>query len=209
MEAPTQIDLSPSARVFKWWTMITLAVNIAISALILLFLTVGPVKVKETGGLMDMYILFYHMVREGGGIVGSVYLLIFGSNAVLLGRILYHKCKTRQLGEKLSARAVMSNIGIKSWTVLILLIDIAAIIFPILTMYLRRPDVSDAAISGEVYTSGGSSSSTDQWLHFCVFLWTLIFTSNTLLLFRSLFHKCNRRESKPEDLHWLNMQAQA
>jgi len=194
MDALKQSDLSPTDRIFKWWTIITLVVNIAVSALILLFLTVGPGKVKETGGLMDMYILFYHMVREGGGIVGAVYLIIFSSNAVLLGRLLYHKCKPRKLDEKVAVRTVMSNITIKSWTVLILLMDIAAIVFPILTMYLRRPDVSDAAMSVEVYTAGGSSSSIDQWLHFCVFLWVLFFTSNTLLLFRSLFHKCDRQE---------------
>jgi len=194
MEAPTQNDFSPTDRIFRWWAISTLAVNIAVSALILLFLTVGPGKVKETGGLMDMYILFYHMVREGGGIVGAVYLIIFSSNAVLLGRLLYHKCKPKQLDEKVAIRTVMSNIAIKSWTVLILLMDIAAIVFPILTMYLRRPDVSDAAMAGEVYASSGSSSSIDQWLYFCVFLWTVIFTSNTLLLFRSLFHKCDSSE---------------
>lgn len=194
MEAPKQIDFSPSDRIFRWWTIITLAVNIAISALIFLFLTIGLGKVKETGGLMDMLILFYGMVREGGGIVGAIYLLIFGSNAFLLGRILYHKCKTRNLDEKIAVRPVMSNIAIKSWTVLILLIDIAAIVFPILTMVLRRSDVSYATTHGEVYTAGGSSSSIDQCLHFCVFLWVLIFTSNTLLLFRALFHKCDSSE---------------
>jgi hypothetical protein len=149
------------------------------------------------------------MVREAGGIIGAIYLLIFGSNAILLGRILYHKCKPKRLEKKVAVRAVISNIGIKSWTVLIILIDIAAIVFPILTMYLRRPDVSDAAMSGEVYTSRGSSSSIDQWLYFCVYLWVLIFTSNTLLLFRSLFHKCDRREPKTADLQSLNMPAQA
>ncbi|NIP23053.1 MAG: hypothetical protein GWN67_27170 [Phycisphaerae bacterium] len=194
MEAPKQIDFSPSDRIFKLWTIITLAVNITISALILLFLTVGLGKVKETRGLMDMFILFYHMVREAGGIVGAIYLLIFGSNAVLLGRVLYHKCKTKQIDGKLAVRTVMSNIAIKSWIVLILLIDIAAIVFPILTMALRRSDVSHARTHGEVYTAGGSSSSIDQWLHFCVFFWVLIFTSNALLLFRSLFHKCEKPE---------------
>jgi hypothetical protein len=74
------------------------------------------------------------------------------------------------------------------------MMDIAAIVFPILTMYIRRSEVSYAEMHGEVYTSGGSSSSIDQWLYFCVFLWTLIFASNTLLLFRSLFHKCDRQE---------------
>ncbi|MHC4642669.1 MAG: hypothetical protein ACYS32_13570, partial [Planctomycetota bacterium] len=140
MEAPKQTVFSPSDRIFKWWIISTLAVNIAISTLILLFLTVGLGKIKETGGLLDMLILFYHMVREGGGIVGIIYLLIFGSNAYLLGRILYHKCKPKQLDDKLAVRAVMSNIGIKSWTGLIILIDIAAIVFPLLTMYLRHPD---------------------------------------------------------------------
>jgi len=148
---------------------------------------------------------FASALARGSGIG----LVIFASNAYLLGRILYHKCKSKQLDEKVAVRAVMSNIGIKSWTVLILLNDIAAIVFPILTMYMRRPDVSDAAMSGEVYTSGGSSSSIDQWLYFCVFLWTLIFTSNTLLLFRSLFHKCDGLEQKAADLQWLNMPAQA
>ena len=66
MEAPKQSNFSPSYRIFKWWTISTLAVNIAISALILLFLTVGLGKVRETGGLMDMLILFYYMVREAG-----------------------------------------------------------------------------------------------------------------------------------------------
>jgi hypothetical protein len=202
----------PSDRIFKWWIITTLAVNIAISALIFLFLTVGLGKVRETRGLMFMLILFYHMVREAGGIVGAIYLLIFGSNAVLLGRILYHRCKHKQLDEKLAVRTVLSNIGIKAWTVLILLIDIAAIVFPILTMYLRHPGTegSHAAMAGEVYASAGSRSglTADDLLYFCVFLWTLIFTSNTLLLFRSLFHKCDRRQPKQEDLHWLNMPAQ-
>lgn len=209
METSGQIEYSPTDRIFKWWTISTLAVNTTISALILLFLTVGPGKVRETGGLTDMLILFYGMVREAGGIAGAIYLLIFGSNAVLLGRILYHRCRSRQFDEKLTVRAVMSNIGIKSWTVLIILINIAAIVFPLLTMYLRRPDVSDAAISGEVYASGGSHSSIEQWLYFCVFLWTLTFTSNTLLLFRGLFHKCDRHKQKPQYLHLLNMPAQA
>jgi hypothetical protein len=209
MEAPKQTVFSPSDRIFKWWIISTLAVNIAISTLILLFLTVGLGKIKETGGILDMLILFYHMVREGGGIVGIIYLLIFGSNAYLLGRILYHKCKPKQLDDKLAVRAVMSNIGIKSWTGLIILIDIAAIVFPLLTMYLRHPDVSHAAMAGEVYASDGLISTTDHWLYFCVFLWTLIFTSNTLLLLRSLFHKCNRREPKAANLNLLNMPAQA
>jgi hypothetical protein len=211
MEALKQSDFSPSDRIFRWWTISILAVNITISVLILLFLTIGLGKVKETGGLMDMLILFYGMVREAGGIAGAIYLLIFGSNVFLLGRILYHKCKTKQLDEKLAVRAVMSNITIKSWMVLIILTDIAAIVFPILTMYLRHPGTegSHAAMAGEVYASGDSHSSIEQWLYFCVFLWTLIFTSNTLLLFRGLSHKCDRHEQKPEDLNWLNMPAQA
>lgn len=147
---------------------------------------------------MDMLILFYYMVREAGGIIGAIYLLIFGSNAVLLGRILYHKCKPKQFEEKVVVRAVMSNIGIKSWTVLILLIDIAAIVFPFLTMVLRHPGTegSHAAMAGEVYSDGRSSSgfTADTLLYFCVFLWTIIFASNTLLLIRSLFHKCDRGE---------------
>jgi hypothetical protein len=210
METSGQFDYSPADRILKWWTISTLAVNTAISALILLFLTVGLGKVRETGGLTDMLLLFYGMVREAGGIAGIIYLLILGSNAVLLGRILYHRCKSRHFDEKLTVRAVMSNIAIKSWTVLILLIDFAAIVFPILTMYLRHPGTegSHAVMAGEIYASGGSHSSIEQWLYFCVFLWTLTFTSNTLLLFRGLFHKC-RREQEPQYLHLLNMPAQA
>ncbi len=211
METSGQIDFSPADRIFKWWTISTLAVNTTISALILLFLTVGLGKVRETGGLTDMLLLFYYMVREAGGIAGAIYLLIFGSNAVLLGRILYHRCKPRQLEEKIAVRTVMSNIAIKSWTVFILLIDVAAIVFPFLTMFLRHlgKEGSHAAMAGEVYASGGSSSSIEQWLYFCIFLWTLIFTSNTLLLFRSLFHKCDRQEPKAADLNLLNMSVQA
>jgi putative copper export protein len=122
-------------------------------------------------------------------------LIVFASNAFLLGRSLYHKCgKPKQLEEQVTVRANRLDWGIKVWTVLIILVDISAVVFPFLTMYLRGPDVSDAAMSGEVYTSDGSSSSIDQWLYFCVFLWTLIFTSNTLLLFRSLVHKCDKPE---------------
>jgi len=151
------------------------------------------------------------MVREAGGIIGAIYLLIFGSNAVLLGRILYHKCKPNQLEEKVAVRAVMLDIGIKSWTVLILLTDIAAIVFPILTMYLRQPDVSYAEMHREVYPLAHQPSglTADTLLYFCVFLWTLIFTSNTILLFRSLCHKCDKREPKAAGLNLLNMPAQA
>jgi hypothetical protein len=136
------------------------------------------------------------MVREAGGIIGAIYLLIFGSNAVLLGRILYHKCKAKQLDEKVAVRTIMSEIGIKVWTVFIILTDVAAIVFPFLTMVLRRPDVSYAEMHEEVYPVVGSNSglTADDLLYVCVFLWTLIFTSNTLLLFRSLFHKCDRGE---------------
>jgi len=197
MEVSRQGVFSPSERIFKWWITSTLAVNVAISALIFLFLTIGVGKVRETGTIADMLLLFYHMIREAGGIAGAIYLLIFGSNAVLLGRILYHKCKPEQLGEKAAVRATISNIGIKLWTVLIILIDVAAIVFPLLTMYLRHPGTEDshAAMDGELYASGGSHSTADQWLHFCVFLWTLIFTSNALLLLRSLFHKCEMGDS--------------
>lgn len=197
MGARGQSIFSPSERIYKWWITSTLAVNAAISALIFLFLTVGLGKVRETGTIADMLLLFYYMVREGGGLIGAIYLLIFGSNAVLLGRILYHKCKTKQLEEKGAVRATMSHIGIKLWTVLIILVDIAAIVLPFLTMYLRHPGTegSHAAAAGELYASGGSRSTADQLLYFCVFLWTLIFTSNTLLLLRSLFHKCERGNS--------------
>jgi hypothetical protein len=139
-------------------------------------------------------------------------LAVFASNAYLLGRSFYHKCKPKQLEEKVAVRAAILEIGIKVWTVLIMLINVAAIVFPILTMYLRRPDVSYAEMHEEVYYPAAGSSSgltADKWLYFCVFLWTLIFTSNTLLLFRSLCHKCDRREPKAADLNLLNMPAQA
>ena len=195
METSGQIDYSSSEIIFKWWTIITLGVNIAVAALILLFLTVGPGQLKETGTMTDMLILFYHMVKEAGGIVGIVYLFIFGSNAFLLGRILYHRCcKPDQIEEKVAVRAVMSNVGIKLWTVLIVLIDIAAIVFPILTLLIRRPDTegSYATTAGELYSASvlASGLTGDQLLHICVLLWTFLFASNTILLIHSLFHRC-------------------
>jgi len=203
MEAPKQSDFSPSEGIFKWLTIITLVTDVGI--FVFACLPIWPLFKSVLGASLTEMLSFASYLARGCGIG----LVVFASNAYLLGRILYHKCKPKQLEEKVAVRAVMSNIGIKSWTVLILLIDVAAIVFPILTMYLRRPDVSDAAMSGEVYTSGGSSSTVDQWLYFCVFLWTLIFTSNTLLLFRSLCHKCDKREPKAADLNLLNMPAQA
>jgi hypothetical protein len=135
---------------------------------------------------------FASALARGSGIG----LVIFASNTYLLGRILYHKCKPKQLEEKVAVRAVMLDIGIKSWTVLIILMNIAAIVFPILTMVLRRPDVSYAEIHEEVYPATGSSSglTADDLLYVCVFLWTIIFASNTVLLIRNLFHKCDRGE---------------
>lgn len=188
MEAPKQSDLSPSDRVFKWWTIITLVTDVGI--FVFACLPIWPLFESVLGSSLAEMLSFASALARGCGIG----LVVFASNGYLLGRILYHKCKPKQLEEKAAVRAPISKIGIKVWTVLIILTDVAAIIFPILTMYLRRPDVSDAAMSGEVYTSDGSSSSIDQWLYFCVFLWTLIFTSNTLLLIRNLFHKCDRGE---------------
>jgi len=174
---------------------------------ILLFacLPIWPLFKSVLGASLAEMLSFASTLARGCGIG----LVVFASNAYLLGRILYHKCKPRKLDEKVAVRTVMSNIAIKLWTVLIILVDIAAIVFPLLTVHLRRPDVSDTTMSGEVYTAGGSSSSIDQWLRFCVFLWTLIFTSNTLLLFRSLFRKCDVPEHKTADLNLLNMPAQA
>ena len=188
MEAPRQCDFSPSERIFKWWIIITLVTDVGI--LVFACLPIWPLFESVLGSSLTDMLSFASALARGSGIG----LVVFASNAYLLGRILYHKCKPRQLDEKLAVRTIMSEIGIKSWTVLIILMNIAAIIFPILTMVLRRPDVSDAAMNGEVYTADGLSSSIDQWLYFCVFLWTIIFTSNTLLLFRSLFHKCDRGE---------------
>jgi hypothetical protein len=188
MEALKQGDLSPNDRIFKWWTIITLVTDVGI--FVFACIPIWPLFKGVLGSRPAEMLSFASALARGCGIN----LVVFASNAYLLGRFLYHKCKTRQLEEKLAVRTVMSNIAIKSWIVLIILIDIAAIIFPILTMYLRRTDVSDAAMAGEVYASSGSSSSIDQWLYFCVFLWTLIFTSNTLLLFRGLFHKCGGQE---------------
>jgi hypothetical protein len=146
-------------------------------------LPIRPLFESVLGASLTDMLSFASLLARGSGIG----LVIFTSNAFLLGRILY-------LDEKVAVRTIMLDIGIKSWTVLIILMNIAAIVFPILTMYLRRPDVSDAAMSGEVYTVDGLSSSIDQWLYVCVFLWMLIFTSNTLLLLRNLFHKCDRGE---------------
>jgi hypothetical protein len=188
MEALKQSDLSPTDRIFKWWTIITLVTDVGI--FVFACLPVWPLFKGVLGSRLAEMLSFASALARGCGIG----MVVFASNAYLLGRFLYHKCKLRKLEEKVAVRTVMSNIAIKSWTVLILLMDIAAIVFPILTIVLRRSDASYATTHGEVYTAGSSSSSIDQWLHFCVFLWTLIFTSNTLLLFRSLFHKCGGQE---------------
>ena len=188
MEAPKQSDFSPSGRIFKWWIIITLVTDVGI--LVFACLPIWPLFESVLGASMTDMLSFASLLARGSGIG----LVIFASNAYLLGRILYHKCKPKQLDEKVAVRTIMSDTGIKVWTVFIILTDFAAIVFPILTMVLRRPDVSDAAMSGEVYTSDGLSTSIDQWLYVCVFLWTLIFTSNTLLLFRNLLHKCDRGE---------------
>ncbi|MHC4728560.1 MAG: hypothetical protein ACYS17_15170 [Planctomycetota bacterium] len=161
-----------------------------VGILVFACLPIWPLFESVLGASLTDMLSFASLLARGSGIG----LVLFASNAYLLGRMLYHKCKPKQLEEKVAVRAVMSEIGIKVWTVLIISMNIAAIVFPFLTMVLRRPDVSDAAMSGEVYTADGLSTSKDQWLYVCVFLWALIFTSNTLLLFRSLFHKCDRGE---------------
>ncbi len=206
MEAPEQSDFSPSDRISKWWTIITLVTDTAI--LLFACLPVRTLLWNLRGAVLIDMLSFASALARGSGIG----LVVFASNAFLLGRILYHKCgKPKQLEEQVAVRANRLDWGFKVWTVLIILIDIAAIVFPILTMYLRSPDVSYAEMHEEVYPAAGSSSglTADTWLYFCVFLWTLIFTSNTILLFRSLCHKCDRREPKVADLNLLNMPAQA
>ncbi len=190
MEALKQSDLSPSDRIFKWWTIITLVTDVGI--FVFACLPIWPLFKGVFGSRLTEMLSFASTLARGCGIG----LVVFASNAYLLGRVLYHKCKTKQLDEKPAFRTVMSNIAIKSWTVLILLIDIAAIVFPFLTMYLRHPGTegSHASAAGELYASGGPRSTADQLLYFCVFLWTLIFTSNTLLLLRSLVHKWDKPE---------------
>ena len=204
MEVQKQSVFSSSDRIFKWWIKITLATDLAI--LLFASLPVRTLLWNFRGAiLIDMLVLASIIARAGG-----IGLVVFASNAFLLGRILYLKFKPNKPDES-APRTTTLNIGIKAWTVLILLINIVAIGLPFLTMYVRRPEVSYAEMHGEVYPSAGSPSglTADKLLYLCVFLWTLIFTSNTLLLFRSLFHKCDRREPKPEDLHLLNMPAQA
>lgn len=190
----------PRDRIVKWWTIITLAADIAILALVCLFLAVRFESARKTGPIMDMLILFYHMVKEAGGIAGAIYLLIFGSNVVLLARSFLHRCgDSRQVEEQVKIHAVKLGVVIKLWTALTILIDVAAVVFPLLTLFLRRPGTegSHAAMAGELYPTAGSASglTATQSLHFCVFLWTVIFASNTFLLIRSLFHQCN--EGRP------------
>lgn len=190
MEAAKQSDFSPSERIFKWWIIITLVTDVGI--LVFACLPIWPLFESVLGATLTDMLSFASALARGSGIG----LVIFASNAYLLGRILYHKCKPKQLEEKVAVRAVMSEIGIKVWTVLIILIDVAAIVFPFLTMVLRRPDVSYAEMHEEVYPAAGSSSglTADTLLYFCVFLWTIIFASNTVLLIRNLLHKCDRGE---------------
>ena len=206
MEVQKQTVFSQPDRIFKWWTIIILVIDVGI--LLFACLPVRTLLWNLRGAvLIDMLVLASIIARARG-----IGLIVFASNAFLLGCILYHKCgKLDQLEKKVALRPVIPDICIKLVTILILLIDIATIVLPFLTMYLRQPDVSYAEMHEEVYPSAGSPSglTADTLLYFCVFLWTLIFTSNTLLLFRSLFHKCNRREPKAADLNLLNMPAQA
>ncbi len=193
MEAPKQSDFSPSEGIFKWWIIITLVTDVGI--LVFACLPIWPLFESVLGtGLTDM-LSFASALARGSGIG----LVVFASNAYLLGRSFYHKCgKPKQLEEQVVVRANRLDIGIKAWTVLIILIDVAAIVFPILTMYLRRPGTegSHAAMAGELYASSGSTSglTADDLLYVCVFLWTIIFASNTVLLIRNLFHRCGRSE---------------
>lgn len=190
MEAPKQSDFSPSGGIFKCWIIITIVTDVGI--FVFACLPIWPLFESVLGTTLTDMLSFASALARGSG-MGVV---IFASNAFLLGRILYHKCKSKQLDKKVAVRAVMSNIGIKSWTVLIILIDVAAIVFPFLTMYLRRPDVSYAEMHEEVYPADGLSSgfTADKLLYVCVFLWTIIFASNMLLLIRNLFHRCDRGE---------------
>jgi len=204
MEVQKQSVFSSSDRIFKWWIKITLATDLAI--LLFASLPVRTLLWNFRGAiLIDMLVLASIIARAGG-----IGLVVFASNAFLLGRILYFKCKSNKPDES-AARTTALNIGIKAWTVLILLINVAAIVFPFLIMYIRRPEVSYAEMHGEVYPSAGSPSglTADKLLYVCVFLWTLIFTSNTLLMFRSRFHKCDRREHEEAGLNLMNMPAQA
>lgn len=186
----------PPATIIKWWIIITLAADAGILVFACVtWLPVLPLFENILGRVLtEMLILASTLTRAGG-----IGLFVFASNAYLLGRILYHRCsKTEQLEESASVRAVGFDMGIKAWTILIILIDVAAIVFPLLTMYMRHPGTegSHAAGAGELYPSAGSASglTADQLLLFFVFLWTIIFLSNTLLLIRSLFHQCNLDE---------------
>ena len=205
MEVQKQTVFSSPDRIFKWWTIITLVADVAI--LLFACLPIRKLLWNLRGAvLIDMLVLASIIARAGG-----IGLILFASNAFLLGRILYYKYKPNQLDVKVAAHTPISNIGIKSWTILILLINISAIVFPFLIMYISRPEVSYAEMHEEVYPSAGSPSglTADKLLYLCVFLWTLIFTSNTLLLFRGLFHKCDRREHEEAGLNLMNMPAQA
>lgn len=201
MEVQKQTVFSQSDRIFKWWIKITLATDLAI--LLFACLPVRTILWNFRGTvLIDMLVLASIIARAGG-----IGLVVFASNAFLLGRILYFKYKSNEP----AARTTALNTGIKVWTVLILLINIIAIGLPFLTMYVRRPEVSYAEMHGEIYPTAHQPSglTTDHVLYFFVFLWTIIFTSNTLLLFYSLYNKRHRREPKAADLNLLNMPAQA
>ena len=185
----------PLGMIFKWWTIITLATDVGILVFACFAcLPIWTLFESVLGRVVTDMLVFASILTRAGGIG----LLVFASNAYLLGRILYHRCsKPEQLEEQVAVRAVGLDMSIKVWTVLIILIDVAAIVFPILTLLYRRPDVSYAQMHEEVYPHAGSASgltAEDQLLYFCVFLWTIIFISNTLLLIRNLFHKCNGRK---------------
>jgi len=192
---------NPSAKLEKVWTKSTFAADIAVSALVCLFLLISFESPRHAGPITEIFMLANFAVREAGRISGFVYLFIFASNAVLVGHFIYHRCnKARELEEKCKVRTAVLGIGIKAWTVLIILINIAAIVFPLLFLIIGREEGSHAQMAGEVYPPAVQAAglTTIQVLHFVVFFWVILFASNISLLIRKLFHKCdNRRTSLP------------
>jgi tRNA A-37 threonylcarbamoyl transferase component Bud32 len=193
-EQPEEIDLntsdlpqeqSPSSQAFKRWAIATFAMNTAI-LLIACSLFVLPIKgLHRLGPVGQILGLFAFMISEAP----VLWFLFLASNTLLVGRYVLRKYGISLFGQShVQSRAAILNVLLAVWTSLTILADIAATLFPILTLLLRRPGASQAPAVGEVYASTLASASitTDQLLVMAALLWAVIFGSNTYLLIRSL-----------------------
>ena len=184
-----------SDKVFKWWAIGTFAADVVMLVFACLALIVPFKGIGDAGAIGELFALAAFMISE----MPVIWLLFLASNVILVARYVYCRYAGSGRGKYRGALGVAFAV----WTVLTILADIAATIFPILTLLYRQPDVSHAEAAGEVYAVARSSSglTADQLLISAVLVWTVVFASNTYLLIRSLFDKCKggRQDSQAQD----------